>query len=228
MGRTLERRWDEALQALRKVEEDFARFLGAQPRRLGEADRERIRRLAAEVPTLWHAPTTTHADRRQIVRLLIDRVVLTVDSGGDHVGARIEWAGGAVRERSLPREVNRYRDQRKWQTLSARLAALHELGRDAEGDRDDPRPGRLPAAEASAPVHGRDGATVAPRAGAEAARAASDGGGRPVVGRGVVARSGADPGLIAAHVARLAKEGLDALAPVGWAWRPLGGVGRRD
>ena len=51
---------------------------------------------------------------------------------------------------------------------------------------------------------------------------------RPVAGRGVVARPGADPGPVAAHVARVAKEGLAALAPVGRAWRPMGGVGRRD
>ena len=128
VGRTLERRWDEALQAVRKAEEDFDRFLRAQPRVLGEADRERIRRLAAEVPSLWHAPTTTHADRRQIVRLLIDRVVLTVDSENDYVKARVEWAGGAVRERTLPREVFGYKKQQQWKPLSCRLAALHGLG----------------------------------------------------------------------------------------------------
>ncbi|WZO96095.1 recombinase family protein [Isosphaeraceae bacterium EP7] len=128
VGRTLERRWDEALQAVRKAEEDFNRFLRAQPRLLGPADRERIRRLAAEVPSLWHAPTTTHADRRQIVRLLIDRVVLTVDSDNDHVNVRVEWAGGAVRERTLPREVFGCTKQRQWKPLSCRLAALHGLG----------------------------------------------------------------------------------------------------
>lgn len=128
VGRTLERRWDEALQAVREAEEDFDRFLGEQPRLLGQADRERIRRLAAEVPSLWHAPTTTHADRRQVVRLLIDRVVLTVDSENDHVEARVEWAGGAVRERTLTREVFGYRKQRQWKSLSCRLAALHGLG----------------------------------------------------------------------------------------------------
>jgi hypothetical protein len=128
VGRTLERRWDEALQAVRKAEEDFDRFLRAQPRLLGQADRERIRRLAAEVPSLWHAPTTTHADRRQIVRLLVDRVVLTVDSENDHVRARVEWAGGTVRERTLPREVFGYKEQQQWKPLSCRLAALHGLG----------------------------------------------------------------------------------------------------
>ncbi len=128
VGRTLERRWDEALQAVREAEEDFDRFLRAQPRVLGETDRERIRRLAAEVPALWHAPTTTHADRRQIARLLIDRVVLTVVPSNDHVQATIEWAGGAVRERMLPREVNRYKDKRERRSLSDRLAALLGAG----------------------------------------------------------------------------------------------------
>jgi DNA invertase Pin-like site-specific DNA recombinase len=128
VGRTLERRWDEALLALRKVEEDFDRFLRTQPRVLGEADRERIRRLGAEVPALWHAPTTTHADRRQIARLLIDRVVLAVDSESDYVSVRIEWAGGAVRERMLPKEVFGYKNQKQWKLLSDRLAVLHGLG----------------------------------------------------------------------------------------------------
>ncbi len=40
------------------------------------------------------------ADRRQIVRLLVDRVVLTVDPGDDRVAVRVEWAGEAVRERT--------------------------------------------------------------------------------------------------------------------------------
>src|ERR1700761_3088511 len=84
-------------------------------------------------------------------------------------------------------------------------------GRNAEGDRDDPRSGRLPAAEAGDPVYGRNRAAVAPRTGAEAARATPEGGVRPVIGRGVVARAGADPGLVAVHVARLAKERLAPL-----------------
>ena len=145
VARTLERRWDEALQAVREVEEDFARFLRSQPRRLEEADRERIRRLAAEVPALWHAPSTTHADRRQIVRLLIDRVVLTVASGDDHVGARIEWSGDAVQERMLPREAARYKNQQQWTSLSSRLAVLHGRGETPKViatilDREDFRP----------------------------------------------------------------------------------------
>src|SRR4051812_10231104 len=108
VARTLERRWDEALRAAQQLEAESDRFTRAQPRPLGEDDRERIRRLADEVPTLWRAATTTHADRRQVVRLLIDRVVLDVAPGDDRVAVRVEWAGGAVRERTICRAVQGY------------------------------------------------------------------------------------------------------------------------
>jgi hypothetical protein len=128
VARTLERRWEEALQAVQRLEADFDRFVRSQPRLLGAAERERIRRLAGEVPALWRAPTTTPADRRQVVRLLVDRVVLTVDPGDDRVAVRVEWAGGAARERTIRRDVQGYRNQRSWPALAARLAELHGRG----------------------------------------------------------------------------------------------------
>jgi hypothetical protein len=94
---------------------------------LGEAEREQIR-LAEEVPRLWHAPTTMPADRRQIVRLLIDRVVLSVAQWNDRVGVRVEWAGGAMRERMIERPVQGYKSLQSWQRLSDRLAELHGRG----------------------------------------------------------------------------------------------------
>jgi Recombinase zinc beta ribbon domain len=105
VARTLERRWDEALRVVQQLESEFDRFTRAQPQPLGEAERERILRLAGEVATLWRAPTTTHADRRQIVRLLIDWIVLNVAPGDDHVTVRVEWAGGLHRERTIRRAV---------------------------------------------------------------------------------------------------------------------------
>jgi DNA invertase Pin-like site-specific DNA recombinase len=125
VARTPERRWDEALRAVRQLEAEFDRFSREQPRALGEAEREQIRRLSEEVPTSWHAPTTTHADRRQVVRLLIDRVVPSVASGDDRVAVRVEWAGGSVRERTIRRAVQGYGDQQDWGHLLSRLKELH-------------------------------------------------------------------------------------------------------
>jgi DNA invertase Pin-like site-specific DNA recombinase len=154
VARTLERRWDEALRAVQQLEAEFDRFSREQPRALGEAEREQIRRLSEEVPTLWHAPTTTHADRRQVVRLLIDRVVLSVAPGDDRVAVRVEWAGGLVRERTIRRAVQGYRNQQDWGHLLLRLKELHGLGEspkaiatvlDEEGFRPPKRGARLTA-----------------------------------------------------------------------------------
>jgi hypothetical protein len=132
VARTLERRWEEALHAVQQLEAEFDRYNRTQPRLLGEADRERIRRLAGEVPALWQASSTTPADRRQVVRLLVERVVLTVDPRDDRVAVRVEWAGGAVRERIIHRAVRGYKDQQLWSCLSDRLATMHACGETPE------------------------------------------------------------------------------------------------
>jgi hypothetical protein len=128
VARTLERRWDEALREQDRLGDEFDRFTRTQPRSLDAADQDQIRRLAEEVPTLWHAATTSSADRRQIVRLLVERIVLSVDPKDAKVEVRIEWAGGAVRERVLPRTVQRYECQKDWPRLTARLDELHRSG----------------------------------------------------------------------------------------------------
>ena len=126
------------------MEAEFDRSTRTQPRPFDAADRARIRRLAEEVPKLWRAPTTPE-DRRQVVRLLMDRVVLTVDPGDDHVAVRLEWAGGTVRERTIHRAVQGYRNQQAWASLAARLATLQGRGETPKAiaailDRDGFRP----------------------------------------------------------------------------------------
>ncbi len=128
VARSLERRWEEALAEVQRLEIEYERFTRSQPRLLEESDRAQIRRLAEEVPALWQAPTTTAADRRQIARLLIDRVVVTVAAADDRIAVRIEWAGGLLQEQPLRRAVRSYQSQSDWPRLSARLAALHRDG----------------------------------------------------------------------------------------------------
>ena len=48
------------------------------PCRLSAEQCEAIRRLAADIPALWHAAATTPADHQAIVRQLVERVMVTV------------------------------------------------------------------------------------------------------------------------------------------------------
>ena len=63
-----------------------------------------------------------------MVRLLVERIVLTVEATDAKVAVRVEWAGGAVRERVLPRAVQGYECQKDWPRLTARLGELHASG----------------------------------------------------------------------------------------------------
>jgi DNA invertase Pin-like site-specific DNA recombinase len=128
VARTLERQWNEALLETQRLETEFEGFTQSYPRVLSAAEREQISRLAETVPALWHASTTTAADRRQLARLLLERVVLTVEPSGDQVHVRVEWAGGAVREQTLRRTVGGYQKQQQWPRLCARLQELHGAG----------------------------------------------------------------------------------------------------
>src|SRR4051812_11994684 len=96
VARELERQWEQLLAERQRLGEDYARFQAEQPRHLAAADRERIRGLAADLPALWRAGTTTGADRRAAVRLLIERVELTRHGETERVTVVVHWRGGAV------------------------------------------------------------------------------------------------------------------------------------
>jgi hypothetical protein len=63
-----------------------------------EVEREAIRRLATDIPALWVAPTTTAADRKEIIRQVVERVVVDVQGSSERVQVRIEWIGGGHTE----------------------------------------------------------------------------------------------------------------------------------
>jgi hypothetical protein len=94
IARTLERTWGDKLQAQRVLEEEYRRHRERQPRRLTVEERETIRSLATDLATLWSASTTTPADRKAVLLILIDRVVAAVEPSSRWVDLVIRWAGG--------------------------------------------------------------------------------------------------------------------------------------
>jgi DNA invertase Pin-like site-specific DNA recombinase len=127
--RELERRWEEALKEQRRIEEEYARFGREQPRGLSACERAQIRALARDLPTLWHAPATTSADRQRIVRLLVEEVVVTVRGESEWVDVAIRWAGGFSTEHELERPVQRYQQMSNYGRLVDRIDELRGAGR---------------------------------------------------------------------------------------------------
>jgi DNA invertase Pin-like site-specific DNA recombinase len=124
VARELERRWEQALQQQRQLDEEYARFRRSAPAELSDTDLSSIRALAADLPAVWSAPTTTPADRQRVARLLLERVVVRVDRASERVDVQLHWAGGAVRSHTITRPVSHYARQSDYPRLVERLREL--------------------------------------------------------------------------------------------------------
>jgi DNA invertase Pin-like site-specific DNA recombinase len=124
VARELEKRWEQSLRDERSIQEDHDRFERQQPAVLTDADRDRIRALAGDIPGLWHSPQTASIDRQQIVRCLIERVVVTPQPESEWVDVVIHFAGGFVSHRELRRSVARYDQLHNYPELLDRVQTL--------------------------------------------------------------------------------------------------------
>jgi hypothetical protein len=104
------------------------RFQHEQPRQLDEAERARIVALASDIPALWHAPATTAAERKEIVRLLVERVVVHVRADSERTGVEIAWRGGLVTHHEAVRAVARYESLRDYPELLKRIRQFRKGG----------------------------------------------------------------------------------------------------
>ena len=128
VARTLERQWEAALAAEATVQAEYARFLAQQPVPLSGQERDAIRRLAADIPALWQAPTTTAADHQAIIRQLVERVVVTVNGATEHVALTLSWAGGHTSVATLDRPVARLEQLSYYPARVERICTLHAQG----------------------------------------------------------------------------------------------------
>jgi DNA invertase Pin-like site-specific DNA recombinase len=128
VARTLEHAWEEKLAAQQQLEEEYHRFVQHKPRLLSETEREAIRHLATDIPALWAAPTTTAADRKEIIRQVVERVVVDVQGSSERVKVRIEWLGGGHTEGIVIRPVGKLRELSTYPQICQLVQQLTEAG----------------------------------------------------------------------------------------------------
>jgi hypothetical protein len=115
-----------------QAREDYDRFRRELPRRLSSENLERIRALAADIPSLWSATETTVADRKEIVRALVERVTVTVHGNTEQAVLRIDWIGGTSIEHALRRPISRYERLRDFPWMRSLVVACVAAGQTSE------------------------------------------------------------------------------------------------
>jgi DNA invertase Pin-like site-specific DNA recombinase len=100
----LERRWNEALQAVAKLEGEIAALIARRPPRLGEPERQQLVALGADLERAWLHPAATAATRKRILRAALTEIVVRKD--GAIIHAVLHWQGGDHTQLQVKQRLN--------------------------------------------------------------------------------------------------------------------------
>jgi DNA invertase Pin-like site-specific DNA recombinase len=100
----LERRWNEALSGVQKIEHDIAAVEAQKPAPLGEAERRKLLALGADLSRAWTHPAATALTRKKILRTCLNEIVVRKD--GAMINMVLHWQGGDHTALKQPLKLN--------------------------------------------------------------------------------------------------------------------------
>jgi len=101
VARGLEREWEQSLSALERARAELVRREQERPRILSQEERDRLLSLGPDLASVWHAATTTPRDRKELLRTLIEEVIIKIERDSAAAHLTLRWKGGALIEIDL-------------------------------------------------------------------------------------------------------------------------------
>jgi len=128
VARGLETEWENRLRERAAAEMELRRRQQERPRTVGPEQIQAIQRLGSDIRQVWTATTTTDRDRKELLRTLLEEVILNLKRAEGHAHLTLRWRGGAITTRDVP--VPRFkpmgpRTDEDTISLLPRLAALY-------------------------------------------------------------------------------------------------------
>ena len=121
----LERRWNDCLAAVARVEDQIRSLRREQPSAVDDDERMTLMALAGDLPALWNDAAASVETRKRIVRSVLKEIIVTVETGRLHLV--LHWQGGdhtrleVLKNRS---GQNRYKTDVATEQLVRELARL--------------------------------------------------------------------------------------------------------
>jgi len=128
VARGLETEWEKRLRDLAAAEVELERRQQQRPHTLRPEEKSRLRALGADLRKVWTAPTTTDRDRKELLRTLLEEVIVAVYRSEHRAHLTLRWPGGERTEIDLPLPRSQPRGRRTSEdplSLLPRLAALY-------------------------------------------------------------------------------------------------------
>jgi len=96
--RGLEREWEQRLCELDSAEAELAHREQQRPRTLSPEERQRLEALGTDLERVWSAPTTTDRDRKELLRTLLEEVIIAVKREEARAHLTLRWKGNLITE----------------------------------------------------------------------------------------------------------------------------------
>jgi DNA invertase Pin-like site-specific DNA recombinase len=122
----LERRWNEALQAVHKIEGEIAAIVAHKPPPLGERERQQLMQLGADLELAWSHPAATAATRKRILRAALSEIVVRKE--GAVIDMILHWHGGDHTALQLKLRLNAA-GRHHWPVPEDTMSLVRELSR---------------------------------------------------------------------------------------------------
>ena len=106
VARSLEGIWEEKLRAAERVDQEYEHWKADQAAALSATERESIIALGANLPVLWQE--IANADRKEMLRLVINEVTVDQRRAKGRIWMRILWLTGAATEHWIVRRTAAY------------------------------------------------------------------------------------------------------------------------
>ena len=103
--RTLETNWNQKLKDLEKAKQDYAIHCSRKPWTPSAKEEEDILSLAQKIPDIWNAPSSTPAEKKRVIRILIEDVTVTAEKRYGSFQAGIRFRSGKCEQFSLEKPL---------------------------------------------------------------------------------------------------------------------------
>jgi predicted DNA-binding transcriptional regulator AlpA len=102
VARGLETEWEKRLHDLAAAETELRRREQQRPNPIGPEQLKRIQMLGSDIRQVWTAPAITDRDRKELLRTLLEEVILNLKRAEGHAHLTLRWRGGAITVLDVP------------------------------------------------------------------------------------------------------------------------------
>ena len=98
VARGLEAEWEKSLGELQIAQADLTQRQAETQRVLTADERTQILTLGQDIERVWLAPSTSDRDRKELLRTLVEEIVVDVKREAENAHLMLRWRGGLITE----------------------------------------------------------------------------------------------------------------------------------